>query len=1009
LIQLIHKSVPGRHRYKVKGLYRSEAMGEHLERSLVLDADIERASASMLTGNLLVLFVPTCNPRRIQTLVRDLVLEYFKRWGESAKEAAIRGGRDSEKVLIDLAKEREKRFRVATTVEDDPLQAGHSWHVKGVDELVAALKTSLEDGLSGSDAAVSLKAHGLNIIPEPASRSSLGLFVDQFNSLPVGLLSGAAVLSVFSGGVADAVAIMTVVAINAVIGFFTEDAAEKTIRSLKTFVQPTATIKREGEIREMPSEQVLVGDLLILRPGSYVAADARLVHAENLSADESLLTGESLPVLKNIETLGKRDIPVADRYNMVYGGTLITGGQGHAVVVATGRFSEIGKVQALVGEASPPKTPVEKQLTTMGNQLVFVSSAICGLVFLIGIFRGRGFLDVLKTSVSLAVAAVPEGLPAVATTTLALGIKNMRRRKVLFRSLDAVCTIGSVQTICLDKTGTLTWNRMSVVRVWCGTEPLKVSDGRFTAGTEDSNPYTNDRLLKIIHTCVLCNDSEVERNNGGYVVHGSPTENALVQMAISVGVDVQELRATYSRVETSYRAENKQFMTTSHTSPGGALLFALKGSPLEVLAKCRDQAKDGSAVPLTERDRELIEAENERMAGDGLRVLGVAYGNRLDGQSIDEACGLTFLGLVGMSDPVRNGVKESIQAFHRAGLETVMITGDQSSTAYAIGRELQLNNGNALKILDSMHLQDADPSVIKALSKDVNIFSRVSPAHKLQIVQALQSAGKIVAMTGDGINDGPALKAADVGIAMGHAGTDVAREVADVVLEEDDLETMIVALSHGRTIYNNIRKTLHYLLATNLSEILVMFIAGAAGIGYPLNAMQLLWINLVSDIFPGLALALEAPEPDVLDQPPRDPEEPIVKREDFKRISFEAATMSATALGAYGYGLAKYGQGPTAGTIAFHSLTTAQVLHALSCRSDQHTIFDKDGLPPNKYLNAATFTSLGVQVATQMIPAFRRLLGLTPIGALDALVIGGAALIPLLTSELTKKPGPGAS
>ena len=429
---------------------------------------------------------------------------------------------------------------------------------------------------------------------------------------------------------------------------------------------------------------------------------------------------------------------------------------------------------------------------------------------------------------------------------------------------------------------------------------------------------------------------------------------------------------------------------------------ALKGSPAEVLAKCGHQIKGGMKVPLSDEDRDLIEVENDAMAGKALRVLGVAY-HVQNGDDLSAAeNGYAWLGLVGMADPIRERVQESIAMFHRAGLETVMITGDQSPTAYAVGKELGLSKGQSLEILDSTDLTSMDPAELKALSGKVHVFSRVSPSNKLQIVQALQSTGKVVAMTGDGINDGPALKAADIGIAMGRAGTDVARDVADVVLEEDDLQTLIIAISDGRTIYNNIRKTLHYLLATNFSEIQVMFIAGALGLGYPLNAMQLLWINLVSDIFPGLALALEPAEPDVMSQPPRDPMEPIVKTEDFKRITLEAATMTAASFAAYGYGVMRYGMGPAAGTLAFQSLTTSQILHAISCRSKHRSIFDAEKSAPNKYLNIAVIGSLGLQLATYVIPGLRTLLGTTPVSAFDGLVIGVASLAPLLVNEATK-------
>ena len=624
----------------------------------------------------------------------------------------------------------------------------------------------------------------------------------------------------------------------------------------------------------------------------------------------------------------------------------------------------------------------------------------------------------LKTSISLAVAAVPEGLPTVATTTLALGIRDMRRHNVLIRHLEAVETLGSVQSICLDKTGTITMNRMSVVTIYTGMRRIKVSDDKFLSDGEFLNPFANDELLRLIHVSVICSESEVSRQNGEYIVSGSATENALIYMAISAGVDIMEIRERHPLIKINHRSENRNFMSTLHTLNPHGRFVALKGSPTEVLSLCRWYIKDGERTPLTDERRLEIEIENERMAGDALRVLGTAYavieqgqGSWVMGQNLDspDPCNLTldpqgliWLGLVGMADPIRNGVKGLIGDFHHAGIDTVMITGDQSPTAYAIGKELNLSRNGQIEILDSTHLIDINPDVMKALCERVHVFARVSPAHKLKIVQSLQNAGRVVAMTGDGINDGPALKAADIGIAMGHTGTDVAREVADVVLEDDNLETMVIAISQGRTIYNNIRKSVHFLLATNLSEIMVMFTAIAGGIGQPLSAMQLLWINLMSDIAPGLALALEPPEPDVLSRPPRNPDEPIVRKSDFKRIAFESAALSAGALGAYGYGIMRYGMGAKAGTMAFMSLTTGQLLHAVSCRSEKHSIFDKEKLPPNKYLNIALTGSLCLQAIAFAVPGLRGLLGITPINILDGIVIGGSAVLPLLINEGTK-------
>jgi Ca2+-transporting ATPase len=547
-------------------------------------------------------------------------------------------------------------------------------------------------------------------------------------------------------------------------------------------------------------------------------------------------------------------------------------------------------------------------------------------------------------------------------------------------------------------------NSMRVNRIVSGAKTVNVDGDDFIFNDEPFNPAQWKEFNRLLEISVLCNESEIISNNGEFTLNGSPTENALIHVAIASGMDVSDVREVYPKIDTTYRSDSRLYMTTLHAHKYKKRLLALKGSPVETLAKCDRQVLNGETVDLTEDDLDWIETVNEDLAGEGLRVLGVAYRRVEDDETYLDQDGFIWLGLVAMTDPVRDGVPESIEAFHEAGIETVMITGDQSATAYSLGDKLRLSNGKPLKILDSETLA-GDPEIMKGLCKDVQVFARVSPSNKLQIVQTLQAAGKVVAMTGDGINDGPALKAADVGIAMGASGTDLARDVADVVLERDELETLIVALSDGRTIYGNIRKALHFLLATNLSEILVMFASSSLGLAFPLNAMQLLWINLVSDIFPGLALAMEPPEADILKRPPRDPEEPIVRTEDYERIAWEGSFMTATAMGSYFYGLAKYGPSPSAQAVAFQSLTFSQIIHALSCRSEKPVLFSKEPLQSNKYLTGALLSSLGLQLLTQLFPGLRTLLGLGRITGSDWGVIAATSVIPLLITEATK-PAP---
>ncbi|MBW4432236.1 MAG: cation-transporting P-type ATPase [Pelatocladus maniniholoensis HA4357-MV3] len=996
-VRALHTAVKGRARYKINGLQGSEAFKKYLELRLSEVQGITQVSANPSTGNVLVLYQPGQTVLALAAQIEHLVIEYTKQSQHSIVKATKKINRFPKKAKKPASNKKSHQLTANTHQQEIA-----TWHLKETDAVITELKTSQESGLTTNKAQQKLKQYGPNALPEAHPRSGLSMFIDQFKSLPVGLLAVAAGVSVATGGLVDAVVIMGVVVINAAIGYATESNSEKVIRSLKNLVNPTAFVLRDRNIQEISAQEIVIGDILILKPGSYVPADARLLEARRLSIDESALTGESMPASKYAQTLVGENIALGDRTNMVYMGTLVTGGQGTAVVVATGKYTEMGNIQMMVSEATLPETPMEKQLDRAGSQLVMVSGAVCALFFGIGILRGNSLLQMLKSSISLAVAAVPEGLPTVATTTLALGIANMRKHNVLIRRLDAVETLGSVQTICMDKTGTITANRMTVVELCTDNKCIQASADELLFGKEAVNPYENEQLLKLIHVLTLCNESEVEKEGDEYTVRGSATENALIDVAIKGGVNVPNLRANYPRLKINHRSQERNYMATLHTTPDEQQkLIAVKGSPSEVLSLCSWQIKNGEKVPLTEADKQVIENDNDDMAGKALRVLGVAY--QLDETEKIHTRDLIWLGLVGMIDPIRNGVQDLMGGFHQAGIDTVMITGDQSPTAYAIGKELNLSKGEQLQILDSTHLNNLEPEVMKGLLHRVHVFARISPANKLQVVQALQSSGKVVAMTGDGINDAPALKAADVGIAMGHTGTDVAREVADVILEDDNLETMIIAVSHGRTIYNNIRKSVHYLLSTNASEIMVMLAATTAGIGHPLTAIQLLWVNLVSDIFPALALAMEAPEPDVLLTPPRDPKEPIIRSSDFGRILVESAALSASTLAAYWYGITRYGFGPQASTIGFMSLTIAQLLHTYTCRSQTHTIFSKEKLPPNKYLNIAIGSSLALQILAAIVPGLKGLLQISPINLVDTAVIGSSAVLPFLFNEGRKE------
>jgi len=894
MIRPVHTQVPGRARYRIDGLARSEAMKKLLESRLALHEAIQQASASTVTGNLLVRYNSGNDAWSIAELIARVLEEGGVRAGKAGEPAAALPVQKLAQRRTAPPRDREEPAwkSAARKLAPQEAQRQEDWHLLEADAVLAAMESHRKEGLSAEAALRRLTTYGANVLPHPTPRPGWRIFLGQFNSLPVFLLGAAAGLSVFTGGAADAAIILGVVVANGVIGYLTEREAERTIQSLKSFASPHSLVVRDGRQVRIAAEEVALGDLLVLKPGTYVPCDSRLLEASHLSVDESVLTGESLPSEKHARTLKGASIPLADRRNMAYMGTVVTGGSGTAVAVNTGASAEMGRLTTLLQETEAPETPIERQLRTMGDQLVLLSGAICGAVFLVGFLRGYGLLQMARTAVSLAAAAVPEGLPAAATITFALGVKKMRAHNILVRQLQAVETLGAVQTICLDKTGTITWNRMSVQAIHAGGRQVEVRHGEFRHDGAPVRPLDCPEVRDLIHVCTLCSETEIKADSaegGPYVLKGSPTENALVHLATQAGIDVKALRRSHRLLKVSLRSETSLHMATLHQLPDRpGRLYAVKGSPREVMDLCTRQMAGGRIVPLTHEDRREIEAENERMAGRALRVLGVAFGEFRQAPAGRQKEDLTWLGLVGMADPIRDGVEGLIQVFHRAGIETVMITGDQSPTAYAVARALRLGRDDRIKILDSSELTSVAPDVMQALAKEVQVFSRVSPSHKLRIVQALQGSGRTVAMTGDGINDGPALKAADIGIAMGKSGTDVAREVADVVLEKDNLETLIEALKDGRTIYSNIRKSIRFFLTTNMSEIMVMSAAMVAGIGFPLNAMQLLWINIISDIFPGLALSMEEPEADVLEAPPRKPDTPLFSRSDYMRMAAPA-------------------------------------------------------------------------------------------------------------------------
>lgn len=985
----IHTAVPGRVRIRVAALRHNTQVKHRIEESLRHIRGVNHASACTWTGNVLVLFEAALTVQALQARIESMLNANAKQMPAPVSGESAAGD-------------------VAVQANETP------WHCLATEQIAERLQSSAQTGLSVAEAQERLIRLGLNALPRQQQRSKVAILIEQFQSLPIALLGASALISVMTGGILDALAIAGVLAINATIGYVTETQSEQTIASLSAPVAAKVDVWREGTIVRVPMEDVVVGDVQMLEPGVFVAADARILSAEDLTVDESMLTGESMPVQKMADRLRQEDVPLGDRSNMVYRGTVLTGGSGRAMVVATGQETEIGRIQTMVGASTTPSTPMQMQLDQMGRQLAFLSGGVCVLVFVLGLLRGQGIVQMLNTATSLAVAAVPEGLPAMATTTLAIGIGKMRRHGILIRRLSAIETLGAVQVVCFDKTGTLTLNCMQVRAIHCGNRRYRLIDGILKSDGEDVDPAARGDVCRLAEAAVLCNETEIIGDNGQEQLRGSPTEAALVRLALDLGTDAAALRRRWPNLSTNYRTEKRSFMATVHRGEDDRRLVAVKGSPETVLAMSRWYLKEGRREMLSDDIRQAVTVTNQRMGGEALRVLGVACADiEVDGDGNSAASkvkalddhSLTWLGLVGMADPTRPRMRELMRAFHDAGIRTVMVTGDQSATAYAIAKELQLGRDESIEILDSSSLNDLQPDVLTGLARRAHVFARVSPSHKLQIVQALQQGGAIIAMTGDGINDSPALKAANIGVAMGRSGTDVARDVADVVLKDDDPETIIVAIRHGRTLYGNVRKSLRFLLATNLSEILVMVGATAAGLRQTLTPMQLLWINLMTDVFPALALALEPPESDVMQEKPRDAAEAILRTGDLRRVAVEGMVISGSALAACAYGNLRYGPGARAGTMTFLSLITAQMLHALTCRSDHYGLFKPGKSTPNPYLQLALGGSLLIQVLALLIPQLRRLLGLSPIGVADAAITATAALLPYVVNEAAK-PSP---
>ncbi len=908
-VRVVHAALPGRARLHLTELRRAPALATAIEQGMAAQPGVHGVSASARTGNVLVLFDPELPLARVA--------------GRLAQLAARR----------------------AAAPEADP-----DWPAQDAGAAALALQSSATDGLGSEAARARLAKVSRNTLYQRQPRPPLAIAADQFATLPVLLLAGAATLSVVTGALLEAAAIAGVLLLSGGLAYAVESRSERRIAGLSRPPSATARVMRDGAPREVPFADVVPGDLLLLRPGTLVAADARIVQARELSVNEAMLTGESLPVAKTAGPLCAK-LPLAERANMVFRGTAITGGTGTALAVATGARTEMGRIQRLLGSAKRPATPMERQLAELGRRLIGVSLLACASVFGIGMLRGLALGPTLATSVSLAVAAIPEGLPAVATAALARGIEAMRREGALVRRLDALETLGAAQVVCFDKTGTLTRNLMSVAAIAAADER---------------------RLLAI---GVLCSDAQLDGDGSPL---GSATETALLERAQAAGLDVAALRAAQPRLSVQHRSESGRFMATFHALPDGGTLVAVKGSPDAVLDLC---AIDPTARAEAKRG-------NVAMAREGLRVLGFASAH-LAPAAEARVARLDFLGIAGLSDPLRAEVPALLAALSQAGVHCLVLTGDQNATARAVAVAAGFGGADGPRVIDGVTLDGLSDAVLAAAARQTDVFARVTPSQKLRIVQVLQNAGVTVAMVGDGLNDGPALKAADVGIAMGRNAAEAAREVADIVLQDDGLAAVVAGMRHGRAARENVRRAARYLLGTNLSEIALVLAATAGGAAAALTPLQLLWINLVSDVMPGLALVAEDAAPGLMQRPPPPREAPVIDGRALRRLAVDGGVIASGALAS---SLLVRGRAE-ARSVAFGSLTIAQLLHAFTCRPRGV------GRAPNRVLTGTIALSLAGQGAAMLLPGVRGLLGVTPVGAAASAAILAGGLVPYLVNE----------
>lgn len=883
------------------------------------------------------------------------------------------------------------------------------WYSDKLDDVVRELNTDLAQGLSDSEAAVRLQEHGSNRLNEKKPRSFLQRFLDQMKDVMIIILLIAALISLglsiynfIQGAEADwiePIVIVLIVIVNGLLGVIQESKAEAALEALKNMSSPSAKVLRDGEMRSIPSTDLVPGDIVDIEAGDLVPADCRLLSSASFKCDESALTGESVPVEKDAAVEIPDIAPLGDRLNMAYSGCAVSYGRARALVVETGMHTEMGKIASMLEEEEETVTPLQNRLAHLGKTLGFLALAICAVILVVGLIDRLPVIDMIMTSVSLAVAAIPEGLPAIVTIVLAIGVQRMVAKNAIIRRLPAVETLGSASVICSDKTGTLTQNRMTLTRLFCGGHMI-----------DDLGSPLSEGALALVRLATLCTDGTVQVKDGKEVHIGDPTETAIVACALHQGLDKAELTAEHPRLGEIPFDSDRKLMTVIHLIEGQNIVI-VKGAPDVLFERCISGPVEAAA------------AANEEMGRQALRVLAVAYKTidevPMDCRPEDLEQGLTFAGLVGMIDPPRPEAVDAIRECDAAGIRTVMITGDHVVTASAIARQLGILHDDGEAVTGAQLAAMSDEELYENIRR-YRVYARVTPADKIRIVKAWQQAGEIVSMTGDGVNDAPALKAADIGCAMGITGTDVAKGAADMTLTDDNFATIVTAVKEGRGIYDNIRKSVQFLLSCNLGEILTVFLAILLWRETPLMPVQLLWINLVTDSLPALALGMEPVEKDVMRRRPRAKTESLFAHGMGIRAGLQGMLIGLLSLVAYAIGsrfLHPAGDGffgclfaaPTddnivlGETMAFAVLAISQLVHAFNVRSS-HSLF-RVGFHTNLYMVGAFFASLFLMLAVLFIPVLQNVFEVTTLSAAAWGIVAGLALVPLAAVEIAKGIG----